>query len=163
MKAITRRALLRGGIGAGGAGAIGLITGGMAGVLGTFLDVSPAGATIKTVQRTTNTCPCTLEYQWDDTVLPDLRIFTLTRIINRGEEHAGILDAALFTITTEEAQRWSKAMLEVDANSLGTARTWLYTPGRLLQIMLPAISAARKRAIQDAIDLEVGPGKVEII
>ena len=125
------------------------------------------------------TCTCELVELWDDADPPETRIFSLKSIIVRGVEHAAIVDASLYSAVKEEQSRVSK--MQVIAESLGypyqdivdadgniiTAQqvAWAYTLGRTLEVsfLYNRPNLQRRRAFQDAIDLQVGLAKVVVL
>jgi hypothetical protein len=128
-----------------------------------------------TIQRTTwgpDTCECRLVYEWDDAVDESLRIHTLAEVLNKCAAHSTIVDLSLLQSVVDENRRKNitPQLAIAQMAALGTDITqrwftWTYTAGRVLQVTFTGVvvPTATKNKIQNACDLQFGPGKVQIM
>jgi hypothetical protein len=125
-----------------------------------------------TMQRTTwgpDTCSCRVTYEWDDTVDPSVRIHTLVSVETKCSRHNPIVDLSLLQSVLDENRRKNLTISMVVAQLSITDDwskwfTWVYTAGGVLQItFIVNVNQANKTKIQNACDLQFGPGKVQIM
>ncbi len=120
--------------------------------------------TIKTTRWEPDTCECAVVYEWDDDVPSEQRIHSLSEIINKGPEHAHILDASLYTTVLDENRRKNVMFNIVNTTDPEIIPEWEFTAGRVLQITFSGnIPNNIKQQLQAAADLQFGSGKVEVL
>ena len=125
---------------------------------------------IKTTTWGPDTCSCRVTFQWDDEVPSDLRIHTQIAVESKGPEHAAIVDGSLYQTLLGENRRKNltfgiaRAELARPDNDPVQWYSWSFTPGRVLEVSFISIvvSNAVKQRIQNACDLQFGPGTVVV-
>lgn len=118
-----------------------------------------------------DTCGCSVTYQWDDTVDPSVRTHTFYRQDRKCPIHAAVQDGdSLLQLVWDENRR--KNLTASLATALGNLPSegqlpwfsWSFNANRALEVTInTTITAQKKTQIQNACDLQFGPGKVVIL
>ena len=139
--------------------------------------------TIKTTRWSPDTCTCSIEYSWDDTVAESIRTHSLSNIVQKCSAHSILTDTNVFTTVSEENPRKNQALQNILDNSPTTALydivngirqlkpTISYNfsfsgtaPNRVLTVSFTGISltTTQKNTLQSALNTRFGSGKVLI-
>lgn len=114
-----------------------------------------------------DTCGCVFDYQWDDTLAGDVRTHTLTRVVNTCPEHPSLTSVSLFDAVANE-NRTKNTVLSIAQGVISAIAiadyTFSYDASRVLQARFAVtLNQNQKKNIQDACDLQFGPGVVLIL
>ena len=142
---------------------------------------------IQITQWSPDTCKCSIEYEWDNTISQDIRVHTLKNIINSCPEHALLSnDIARYKAVVNENQTKNKLygkilidfplLTTIINNSDGTTSTifaigkeptFVFNAnyigdGRSIQVNIPTLTIFQKNTYQDILDAQFGAKKVII-
>jgi hypothetical protein len=122
---------------------------------------------IKATRWGPDTCDCIVEYEWDTDVAEANRVHTFKSVINTGPEHAALVGSTLYDEVVSENRRknLTQGIAEaIDVNLTREVHQWAFDANRVLEIsFLINVPPPVKQQIQDACDLQFGPGKVRIL
>lgn len=140
--------------------------------------------TIQTTRWSPDTCPCIIEYQWDDTQTESTRTHTIANVINKCAAHNTTADnnahwnilmdenprknttlgLALSNLTSDIATTDAGGSLVLKS---GITFNWSWTgtsPNRVLNISFTGVTltTAKKNNLQTALNNQFGTGKVVV-
>lgn len=123
---------------------------------------------IKTTRWSPDTCGCSFDYQWDNQQSPDVRTHTFSNVVKRCPEHAALSGVALYDAVLTENQTKNILLgiaIGVESTITDESYRWSYDGARVLQVEFVGLTpnGARRTAIQNAADIQFGPGKVAIL
>src|SRR3972149_6923169 len=112
-----------------------------------------------------DTCECVLEYSWDDATSEASRAHSLARIVSSCPAHSLLAGANLYNAVVSENQQKNRTY-DIAAALLTslTPESWLwyYDSERVLQVVIPGLTALRKTQLQGACDTAFGVGRVKV-
>lgn len=114
------------------------------------------------------TCECEIVIEWDTAVPPEERTHSLFQILVLGPEHAGLSGQALEDTIEAECNTVSTTVSLAHAmipEITGDAYDWAFDADRVLEVAFTniALTPPQRRLVQDACDLQFGPGKVVVL
>ena len=130
-----------------------------------------------------HTCECEVQFSWDPALPTASQVYTFSRLITQGPEHASLSGQALVDALITENRLWNQVVGFAQADSStasivvtkanpagGTMKdfapgafSWSYDAARALHISLPTVSASTKTSIQNALNSQFGAGKVTVV
>lgn len=124
-----------------------------------------------TIQRwTPDTCSnsatrdaCVIEERWDKDVVPEERVHTLIRVVNKCSAHEALTDKQIFEANKDENYRKNLvlSMLRVlDENIKIHEVSWSFNQNRILLVTMPGNLEVNKSVLQAQADVQFGSGKV---
>lgn len=121
---------------------------------------------LKVTRWSPDTCGCILDYQWDTEIPSDLRTHTFLDPVRVCQPHSVMPDSQVASMVYEENRRknWSLDIVHSQLPDLDLSTiSWSYNEVRALEIFLGSLVSFQGRLLlQDAIDLQFGPGKIYI-
>lgn len=123
-----------------------------------------------------DTCDCILEYSWDDSVSPDLRVHTPVSIL-KDSVHSVLSDTDAHTAVFDENARKNRALgaaltnFPAKTGKLGEAGdtvldetkfSWSFDGSRKLLLSIPSLTNPQRTNLQSICDTQFGVGKVTI-
>lgn len=112
-----------------------------------------------------DTCECVLEYSWDDATSEASRAHSFARIVSPCPAHSLLAGANLYNAVVSENQKKNRTY-DIAAALLTslTPESWLwyYDTARVLQVVIPNLTAPQKNQLQSACDAAFGTGRVNI-
>jgi len=136
---------------------------------------------IRTTQWSPDTCGCTVDYTWDDTVAQDQRVHTFAAVQVKCAAHAAVADNNLYAVITDENPRKNRAegrLLQAFPAKLGMtdpatgdlvlrpgaySYQFLATTPRTLELSLPLLNSTERAAVQTWCDNNLGSGRVVVV
>jgi hypothetical protein len=139
--------------------------------------------TIKTTRWSPDTCSCSVEYTWDDTLTEANRTHTLSDVINKCPAHSALTNSSVYTTVLDENPKKNITLqLSLDngpstlydtvngTRQLKSTISYSYSfsgtaPNRVLTISFTGITLTtqQKTTIQTALNTRFGSGKVLIV
>ena len=120
---------------------------------------------IRTTTWRPDTCECVLEYSWDDATSEASRAHSFVRVVSSCPAHSLLAGASLYNAVVSENQKKNRTydIATVLLVSL-TPESWLwyYDTARVLQVVIPNLTASQKNQLRNACDTAFGAGKVNI-
>lgn len=120
---------------------------------------------IRTTTWRPDTCECVLEYSWDDATSEASRAHSFAKVVSSCPAHNSLTGANVYEAVVGENQRKNRtsAIAQVQLASL-TPEGWLwyYDPSRVLQVVIPNLTAQQKNQLQSACDAALGAGRVKV-
>lgn len=94
--------------------------------------------TIQITRWKPDTCECTIEYSWDDTVPQDQRAHALHRVVSKCKRHASFSDAEVWRRITDENPRKNLAIAAIEADYPGISEKvgWVYDDDHVLHLFV---------------------------
>ena len=113
-----------------------------------------------------DTCDCRIEETYDDATNLIARTYTWLRTLRTGPEHAALVGAPLHVVCHDENTRKNDALSIILSLQSGLELeniAWNYNATRTLQIsFLIPVSGLAKMTMRNSLDLQFGPGKVDV-
>ncbi|MBU2009273.1 MAG: hypothetical protein KJ624_05510 [Chloroflexi bacterium] len=120
---------------------------------------------IRTTTWRPDTCECVLEYSWDDATSEASRVHSLAKVVKLCPAHRLLGGVGLYDEVVSENRRKNRTYDTAKAQ-LGALDPegwlWYYDTARVLQVVIPNLTASQKNQLQSACDTAFGAGKVKI-
>lgn len=122
---------------------------------------------VRTTRWSPDTCPCIVEFSWDDSVSADARTHSYHDTVQTCPEHGALAGSALFDTVFSENRRKNVTLFlaqQIEASITGEDFLWLFDSERVLEVNFgERLTAVQKQELQAACNIQFGPGLVRVV
>jgi len=129
------------------------------------------GMAIQITRWKPDTCDCTIEYEWDDTVPPESRTHTFNNLVDKCSAHSALGDSSVWSALIDENPRKNKTVAIIydllstqnKKNAFLAAFTFDFDANRVLLLHSNgSLTQQEKNNAQNALNTQFGTGKVVV-